>query len=433
MSSGLARRLSRGAATPGVVDSGASSLATFLVGLVAVRYLATNALGSYALAYSAFLLATAVPAVLVFTPVEAQAVAEAGGRRRLAILRASLSLGLPTAVLSSVLVAGLVLAVPSSTPVGTLRLFAGTLLVLSAISPLQDHLRRMLHSADRSWDAATTSGIQAITVGVLLGLLLALGQGDRPWVPFGVLAAANVVSTGWALLRCRHVGPPLQIDRARVRRQGSTLLVGALALFSANFAILALVTVRAGVRAVAQVEAVRLVSQPMTVLVVGLLAVYVPRVMTSALIRPPRATHRLVGRALLLLSVLTALYDGAVSIPWRGGPLEALVPRAFEDRGLLAVMVVVQVASYSTFAYRSIPVALRCSFPVLVVEGVSAIVGLGVTALLISHGAWSAVLGGLAGTAVLAVGFAGVSVVLLRRRATDPAVACDPRAAAEVG
>lgn len=415
-----------------MVDSAASSIATFLVGLVAVRYLATDALGSYALAYSAFTLASAVPAALVFTPVEAQAVEEAIGRRRLAIVRPSLRLGLLTAVLASVLVAAIFLAVPSSTPAGTQRIFGGTLLALSSISPLQDHLRRLLHSADRSWDAAATSGVQAVVVAALLGLLLLLGQGDQAWVPFGVLAVANVISTGWALLRCRHLGQPIGVDRSRVRRQGSTLLAGAMALFCGNFAILALLTAQGGPPAVAQVEAVRLVSQPMTVLVVGLLAVYTPRVMTSALRRPAGSTHRLVGRALLLLAVLTAAYDGAVSIPWQGNPLVALVPRAFQDRGLLAVAVVAQVASYSSFAYRSIPVALRRSAPVLVVDGLAAVVGVGTTALLISHGAWSAVLGGLAAAAVLSVGFAVVSVVLLRGRSHDSAAGAELPAPADI-
>jgi len=324
--------------------------------------------------------------------------------------------------IAAALVSGTTLVVPSTTPVGTRQVFAATLTALAAVSPVQDHLRRLLHSAGRSWDAAKTSGIQVLTVTLFLAVLLAVGEAERPWVPFGVLALANVASASWALRHCRRAGPRLGVDLSRVRRQGSTLLIASLATFSGGYVALALVTAASGPAAAAQVEAVRLLSQPVTVVVAGMLAVLGPRVMTATLTRAPRETHRIVGKPLLLLGLLMTGYVAITSAPWSGSPLRLLVPRAFDVPGLLPAMVVAQMLAYSVGLYRCVPVALRSSAPLLTVEVISALLGVGTTALVLQHGSWAAVWGILIGNLMALLGFSRVATVLLRRRSSLPSV-----------
>ena len=59
---------------PGLLDAGLSSLATFVMGFYAARYLPPTILGGYALVFSAFMLMTKVPSQLLFKPAEIAAV-----------------------------------------------------------------------------------------------------------------------------------------------------------------------------------------------------------------------------------------------------------------------------------------------------------------------------------------------------------------------
>jgi hypothetical protein len=385
--------------------------------LAAVRYQPLDALGSYALGYTAFCLAAAVPAVLVFTPVELRAVEMAHGRRRLSVVGDSLRLGAPVAVAAGVVVSIATLLIPSSTPIGTRVMLAGTMIALVALSPIQDHLRRLLHSAEQSWQAAATSGLHVLSVTGLLIVVLAVGRESDAWVPFGVLALANLLSTSWALACCRGAGAPFgRISFRHVRRQGGTLLLGSMASFASGFALMAVLTAAAGPSAAAQVEAVRLCSQPVTVVSVGLLAVLGPRIMSATLGRSSAVTHMLAGRALLLLTTMTAAYICLASLPKEANPLRVLVPRAFEVPWLLPVMVVAQVTLYAAGIYRCVPVALRASAPVLVIEAASGGLAVLLTSLLIGFGPWGAVWGLFAGGWASLLAGAVLASVLLRRR-----------------
>jgi hypothetical protein len=65
----------------GLLDAGLASLASFVVGVYAARFLPASELGAYALFFTAFLLAAVVPAQLILTPAEIAAVGVARGER----------------------------------------------------------------------------------------------------------------------------------------------------------------------------------------------------------------------------------------------------------------------------------------------------------------------------------------------------------------
>ncbi len=58
----------------GLVDAGASSLATFVTGVAATRLLDSSELGAYAIFFSAWLLASQLPTALILVPAEAKLV-----------------------------------------------------------------------------------------------------------------------------------------------------------------------------------------------------------------------------------------------------------------------------------------------------------------------------------------------------------------------
>ena len=65
----------------GVIDAGASSLATFLAALVAARTLTATEMGAYALVFAAWTLATQVPSQLIYASAEARLGAGSTSRR----------------------------------------------------------------------------------------------------------------------------------------------------------------------------------------------------------------------------------------------------------------------------------------------------------------------------------------------------------------
>ena len=177
----------------GFADAAFSSLATFIVGVLAVRTLDETSLGVYALFFTVFMVVSIVPAQLVLTPSRVAAV-RLPLPERLSLVPRSLLLaiapGLGTAVLIAAVAAILAPAEGSSDVVTALALTSGATAVVSAG---QDHVRQMLHIAGHSWRAAAVSAVQAATVAVTIGMLTLLDVAAA-WIPFGALLAANVVS-----------------------------------------------------------------------------------------------------------------------------------------------------------------------------------------------------------------------------------------------
>jgi hypothetical protein len=70
-----------------------------------------------------------------------------------------------------------------------------TMTACAALTPLQEHVRRVLHLAGISWHAAAVSLVQLGCVALAL-LLLARVQVPAIWRPFGALTIGTVVSLG---------------------------------------------------------------------------------------------------------------------------------------------------------------------------------------------------------------------------------------------
>ncbi len=336
----------RRAIPAGLVDSGFASLATLAVGLYAARVLDAVTLGVYALFVSAFLMATVVPGQLMFVPAEVEAVSHPVDRR-LSLLGRSVFLGSWVAAAGGGV--GVVMAwllAPAGADAGVVTALAATVLPLMVLSPLQDHVRRMLHVAQDSWAAAIVSVVQFLGVLVAVAAIDASGAGDH-WVPFGALAVANAVSLTLGLGLARHraqARASVQLRPAELMRAGRWYLLSALGPAAAGFASAALVAALAGAEDLGYAEAARVVGQALLVFAMGLQAVMGPRSMEAAAQRDRREADRLARiftRLMLLVGVGFLVF---LSVDWPGNPLSALIPQAYEVRALVAITAVANIA-----------------------------------------------------------------------------------------
>jgi hypothetical protein len=174
----------RHALPAGLLDAGFASLARLAIGIYAARALTVSDLGAYALFFSAFVFASVVPMQFVLVPAE---LASLGAARpeRLALLRQSWRIGMPVSVATALVV----------NEAAELGVHALTMTACAALTPLQEHVRRVLHLAGISWHAAAVSLVQLGCVALAL-LLLARVQVPAIWRPFGALTIGTVVSLG---------------------------------------------------------------------------------------------------------------------------------------------------------------------------------------------------------------------------------------------
>jgi len=369
-SPGLRRRL-----PAGLLDSAASSLATFTVSLVAVHYLQAATLGAYSVAFSAFLLATSVPASFVIVPAEALAIGLVEGRTRLGLLHYTLPRGIVIALPASALAALATIAVPTGARGVTRWGLAAGLVALATVSPLQDHVRRLLHASGRSSTAAVVSLTQLGVVAAGIGVAAAVDLLRQPWAPFAILAVANVVSSAVGLAReraWRVPGLPLPgTTLGMVAHRGSWLLATQLIGFGAGFAMVVLIAAASGSGAVGYAEAARTLCQPPTVVIVGILAVLSPEIQSAVRRRDPARVRRLLA-AFFLISTAVALVWGLLAIPrWSISPLGLLFPRAYAVNGLLILTLVGQTITYSIAVFGSVFLAVDRTRPIATSEAVT--------------------------------------------------------------
>jgi hypothetical protein len=292
---------------------------------------------------------------LVFTPIEVTTL-ELPRDRRLSILRRSVPLGGLTALLSGVAVC--VATVPLVAKVSlTIRLeFAVTVIILSAISPVQDHLRRMFHQSGRSWIAARLSMIQMTIVALAIALALIAGV-PLPLVPFGALTIGNLVSVlvgvkiaGWQ----PRIQLPAGSRRSDIIRGGGWLTFGAGFSYAAGLATIAIVTDRSSAAAAGQAEAARVLSQPVTVMAIGVLAVFGPEMMAAAQRGLAPRLQKMTMSFLAVVAGATVVWLFAVGVPWPWSPISHVFATAYELRGLTAWMIVQQSVAYASLSYRAV-------------------------------------------------------------------------------
>lgn len=326
----------------GLIDAGVASAATFLTGLAGVNLLGDVDRGVYAVFFSAFLVATVIPKFLAFKPAEVISVSLPVGERLSQVVQ-SLRLGTVPALvgLLPVLIAAIVTA--STTTLQVTVALASTAAVASIASPAQDHVRQLLHIDRRSWSAAWVSTVQFATVLVGVGAMVAA---DVPpaWIPFGALAAANVISVSLGLYlsraewESRHASTALSFGE--LASSGRWLLGMALIPYASSFVGAMLIVALAGPEAMGFAEAARVAAQPILVFATGLSAVVGPIGIEAAvrrdLPRAQRAQHMYLG-----LTVLAGvLYLAVAGHVWPGNPMVYLVPTAYRLGGLVALTIV---------------------------------------------------------------------------------------------
>ncbi len=338
----------------GLVDAGFASLATFCVGVFSASVLDVTLLGAYALYFSAFLMAATIPTQLFFVPAEVWVVSThtAG---RLGVLRHTLRTGTVLALGASALVSLAAVAVPSGIQITWIVALNVTAAACAFLSPIQDHVRRVLHLADQAWGAAFVSLVQVL--GVLAGLgLLTLWQVPPPWVPFGVLAFANAASStvGFGLIAVSSHGPlQTQFSIWELMRSGRWLLLQGLIPAGAGFLCAAVVAQLAGVGALGFAEAARIVGQPVLVLAAGISAATGPLIMAAAARKQQREVERTSRVVLLVTSLVGAAYLCFFGFEHAWNPLPGVVPTAFVIPGLVVAAVIATSMEALTFAPRA--------------------------------------------------------------------------------
>jgi O-antigen/teichoic acid export membrane protein len=334
----------RRAVPAGLVDAALASLASFIVTLFAARFLVASDLGTYALFFNAFAMAAVVPTQLLFSPAEIASLSYSG-RRRLCLLEQSLRLGWAPAIGAAVV--GTLTAVAGSVgaPGDVVVPLALTCMLCTAVSPVQDHVRRLLHFAGVSWRAAAMSVTQLVTVLGSLLLLTVLGV-PAPWVPFGALVVANVMSLSLGLVLAAEWRNYERLERIAVSelfRFGRWLVLVGLTPAAARFLSGVLVTHLASAATLGYVEAARVVSQPLFVLMLGLSAVLAPRLMQAARERRPDLARETSLPFYAVIVVCGVLYLIAVGLQWRLNPLPLVLPNAYVVQGVVLVMIIGQI------------------------------------------------------------------------------------------
>lgn len=331
----------------GVLDYGLASLATFLIGLFAARSLTPAELGIYALCFRAVFLGGVVPSHGVFLPSE-NLLVTLPSMHRLAAMRQTLRIGTPAALLSALLVSLWVIMAPAGTSPQALLALTLTGVAAAFFSPVQDHVRRMLHLSGVSRVAALVSLVQVAVV--VVSLLVARAAGIAIWwAPFGALALANLVSlvVGVAVGR-RAVtaeAPPAILRREEIRRSGRWLVSLALLDAASVFAVAAVVAHIAGPSALGYAEAARIAAHPVMVLAWGLSAVLGPGSVRAARERQLEAARRIRRTFAGILGLAGALSLLVLTTNWWGNPMAWLLPTAYVVPGLAGLSILAYLAN----------------------------------------------------------------------------------------
>lgn len=332
----------------GLIDQGFASLATFVIGLYALGLGKdfVSAAGAWALFFGAFRIATVIPTWLMFVPCEVASLTSPR-RQRAGVLTQSLRLGAGPSALAAPLVLLPILWInffwrPDEQPDTSLLVaFALAGVVAAFLSPIQDHVRRVLHLSDASWRAALVSGIQlgAIVVAVLVIQSTSISP---VWIPFGSLAVANAISLPLALIMARGLHPePFneKLDARELIGSGRHLSTHELLFAVGDFAVLGTISVLTSADVTGYAEAARQAARPLAVLAEGLRAVLAPRSMESASAGNTGSARRISRTFALAIVGSGVLYIAVAGHPWAGNPLTYIsqLDGAWVVAGLVAV------------------------------------------------------------------------------------------------
>jgi hypothetical protein len=330
---------------PGFVDAGFASLGGFAASLYAARFFEAGQLGVFSLFMVMFPLLAQLPAQLVIVPAQVFALDFAAAERPRVLAR-SLPLALGVGITATPLV-WLVLVLAPEGRAADFVAFGVTTSLMVVLSPLQDHVRFVLHMAGRSQAAAVVSTAQfGLAAAAIIGLHL--GGVPERWIPFlGLsIAKAGSLAFGLTLVRVRWTSAvPSWPGPGRLLKSGRLLLPAQLLPFVGMLGTAAIVARLASTEALGAAEAARVVAAPVLVVGVGLAQVLSPRVMSAA--RADRmdevaSTIRLTVAAVLVLSLG---YLAVFGWSHRLNVLEAAIPLAFSVGGLAAFRIVAAAAT----------------------------------------------------------------------------------------
>ena len=337
----------------GILDSGFASIATFAIGVYAVRYLDASALGIYSLFFSAFMMATVVPSSLVFMSARVRLLS-LPNRQRLRAYPQTLVLGAPTSLVAALLVG---VAVPTALATGHPEFVLPTTLtafIAAWLSPLQDHIRGLLHLGGASWGAAAVSTVQAAVVAIVIAVAVETDV-DPVWTPFGALVIANGISLGVGIAIAHAVGerPPTHLfsftDLGRSGRWFLTMnMLGRAADFLGRTAVVAVAA--ADVLGVA--EGARVASRPLAVFVLGVSVVIMPRTMQAGRDGDSATGRRIAKFSNLGVLVLALGYMlvGGFDRGWN--PMAQLTPIGYMVTGLVPATIAATALQGMLFAER---------------------------------------------------------------------------------
>jgi len=339
----------------GLLDAGSAALATFGTGVYAARYFDADSgeLGVFALFFAIFLVAAIVPFKLVFLPAEVRLLS-LPPEEQLGGFRLSMPTGVPVAMAGSLVV--LLAWIPASDAEPSLVVpLLITTMITGFLSPIQDHVRRVMHQSGRSWLAAITSVVQlsvaalAITAGILLDV-------DKAWIPFGALALANTISITAGLVMAHRRATPARGTRYPFRSlavSGRWLTGFGLLPVGSAFIAAAIVAVTAGSDFLGFSEASRVAARPLMVFITGVSAVLNPRALVAGRDRDRAEGNRLnrIAYAMVLTSgVAFLLWMG---FDWQANPMAWLVEKAYTVEFLTAITIVSNILWGMLFAQES--------------------------------------------------------------------------------
>ena len=342
-----------------------SSLGTFAAGLAAVRLLEPAELGTYSVIFSAFLVGSLLPAEITYTPIQVSMIRLEVHQRMGGIVH-SLGSGIPPALFGCTFIlaaAGLIWW--RSDPTAVIEL-AITGVGLAVISPMQDHLRRGFHIAERSWGAALMSGSQLVAVVGALLVMLSLDIAPA-WAPLGSLVVANIVSLGFGLALSRpawRVRPTAPV----VTVSGRWLAASSVSAYGGTLVASVVMTLVAGPEIVGFAEAARVAAQPVLVVTTGVAAALASRHLRAAASVDRAAAISVNKSFFLVIAVAGISYLFLAGFAWSFNPLFALIPTAYDIAFLIPVTILSNLVLSITSPIRDQLIASNMEVPMAKID-----------------------------------------------------------------
>jgi hypothetical protein len=294
------------------------------------------------------------------------------------------------------------LIVADQVPADTLLPLAGTVALLVAVSPIQDHVRTTFHLAHRPLAAVLVSAVQLVLVGVMI-LPLHLMDVPPQWIPFGVLAFANAGSLAAGLIIVHRLSPrPITLPSSRsLLKWGSALLPMAAFTDGSGFAAAALLASLASAADLGSAEAARIVARPILVLSLGLNRATSPRIMEAGLTRSRDMAMQSGVLYCSTIGVMGVLYLAIAGWPTPINPFTELAESAYRMQGLAALTLIAATITALAFVPRFFLLGARSNRDLLLLTGIEAVVRISVVAVTAGLiGAYSIPVSHLVATAV---------------------------------